>query len=35
MLPFACQVAGIKCRAIGALAGLPWQSDPRLAKFLC
>lgn len=35
MLPFACQVAGIKCRAIGARTGLPWQSDPRLAKFLC
>lgn len=35
MLPFACQVAGIKCRATGARAGLPWQSDPRLAKFLC
>ncbi|KAL6641046.1 hypothetical protein ACP70R_019227 [Stipagrostis hirtigluma subsp. patula] len=35
MLPFACQVAGIKCRAVGARAGLPWQSDPRLAKFLC
>ncbi|XP_062200453.1 uncharacterized protein LOC133903104 [Phragmites australis] len=35
MLPFACQVAGIKCRAIGARAGLPWLSDPRLAKFLC
>ncbi|KAL6883224.1 hypothetical protein ACP4OV_010638 [Aristida adscensionis] len=34
MLPFACQVAGIKCRAVGARAGLPWRSDPRLAKFL-
>ncbi|TVU30438.1 hypothetical protein EJB05_22062 [Eragrostis curvula] len=34
MLPFACQVAAIKCRAVGARAGLPWQSDPRLAKFL-
>ncbi|BAF26714.1 Os10g0465900 [Oryza sativa Japonica Group] len=35
MLPFACQVAGIKCRAIGARSGLPWQSDPRLTKYLC
>lgn len=35
MLPFACQVAGIKCRAIGARTGLPWQSDTRLAKFFC
>ncbi|KAL6641047.1 hypothetical protein ACP70R_019228 [Stipagrostis hirtigluma subsp. patula] len=34
MLPFACQVAAIKCRAIGARTGLPWQSDHRLAKFL-
>ncbi|CAN6304940.1 unnamed protein product [Urochloa humidicola] len=34
MLPFACQVAGIKCRAIGARAGLPWRSDQRLAKYL-
>ncbi|KAK3157732.1 hypothetical protein QOZ80_2AG0127210 [Eleusine coracana subsp. coracana] len=34
MLPFACQVAAIKCRAVGARAGLPWHSDPRLAKFL-
>ncbi|KAJ1295278.1 hypothetical protein BS78_01G211300 [Paspalum vaginatum] len=34
MLPFASQVAGIKCRAIGARAGLPWRSDQRLAKFL-
>ncbi|XP_051215057.2 uncharacterized protein [Lolium perenne] len=24
MLPFACQVAAIKCRAIGARTGLPW-----------
>ncbi|CAM0956871.1 unnamed protein product [Alopecurus aequalis] len=35
MLPFACQVAGIKCRAIGARTGLPWQSDTRLSKYLC
>lgn len=34
MLPFACQVAGIKCRAIGARTGLPWQSDARLSKYL-
>ncbi|CAL4933706.1 unnamed protein product [Urochloa decumbens] len=34
MLPFASQVAGIKCRAIGARAGLPWRSDQRLAKYL-
>ncbi|XP_047043354.1 ketohexokinase-like [Lolium rigidum] len=35
MLPFACQVAAIKCRAIGARTGLPWQSDTRLSKYLC
>ncbi|XP_037450450.1 ketohexokinase-like isoform X1 [Triticum dicoccoides] len=34
MLPFACQVAGIKCRAIGARTGLPWRSDARLSKYL-
>ena len=34
MLPFACQVAGIKCRAIGARTDLPWRSDARLSKYL-
>ncbi|RLN18897.1 ketohexokinase-like isoform X2 [Panicum miliaceum] len=34
MLPFASQVAGIKCRAVGARGGLPWRSDQRLAKYL-
>ncbi|RLN42270.1 hypothetical protein C2845_PM01G40570 [Panicum miliaceum] len=34
MLPFASQVAGIKCRAVGARAGLPWCSDQRLAMYL-
>nr|CAB3494488.1 unnamed protein product [Digitaria exilis] len=27
MLPFASQVAGIKCRAIGARVGLPWRPE--------
>ncbi|KAL3620550.1 hypothetical protein CASFOL_035462 [Castilleja foliolosa] len=34
MLPFAAQVAGIGCRALGARTGLPWRSDPRLSSFL-
>ncbi|XP_020599472.1 uncharacterized protein LOC110038895 [Phalaenopsis equestris] len=34
MLPFACQVAAIACRALGARAGLPYRADPRLASFL-
>ncbi|PIN17731.1 Ribokinase [Handroanthus impetiginosus] len=34
MLPFAAQVAGIGCRALGARTGLPQCTDPRLASFL-
>ncbi|KAK4366138.1 hypothetical protein RND71_014018 [Anisodus tanguticus] len=34
MLPFAAQVAAIKCRALGARAGLPRYTDPHLAPFL-
>ncbi|XP_049376625.1 uncharacterized protein LOC125841515 isoform X1 [Solanum stenotomum] len=34
MLPFASQVAGIGCRALGARAGLPQLTDPRLKPFL-
>ncbi|KAI7750147.1 hypothetical protein M8C21_008175 [Ambrosia artemisiifolia] len=32
MLPFAAQVAAIACRALGARAGLPRLTDPRLAS---
>ncbi|KAG8389134.1 hypothetical protein BUALT_Bualt02G0197600 [Buddleja alternifolia] len=34
MLPFAAQVAGIGCRALGARTGLPLRTDPRLYSFL-
>ncbi|KAH0635144.1 hypothetical protein KY289_036620 [Solanum tuberosum] len=34
MLPFAAQVAAIKCRALGARAGLPRSTDHRLSPFL-
>ncbi|KAK4338223.1 hypothetical protein RND71_042710 [Anisodus tanguticus] len=34
MLTFASQVAGIGCRALGARAGLPHLTDPRLRPFL-
>ncbi|XP_059297362.1 uncharacterized protein LOC132050231 [Lycium ferocissimum] len=34
MLPFAAQVAAIKCRALGARAGLPRYTHPRLTPFL-
>nr|XP_027093924.1 ribokinase isoform X2 [Coffea arabica] len=34
MLPFAAQVAAIKCRALGARTGIPYRTDPRLASFL-
>ncbi|KAF3649606.1 putative receptor-like serine/threonine-protein kinase ALE2-like [Capsicum annuum] len=34
MLPFAAQVAAIKCRTLGARAGLPHYTDPRLSPFL-
>ncbi|KAG5586933.1 hypothetical protein H5410_047367 [Solanum commersonii] len=34
MLPFAAQVAAIKCRALGARAGLPHYTDHRLSPFL-
>ncbi|KAI3449844.1 hypothetical protein Pfo_006509 [Paulownia fortunei] len=34
MLPFAAQVAGIGCRALGARTGLPQRTDPRLTSFL-
>lgn len=34
MLTFASQVAGIGCRALGARAGLPRLTDPRLRPFL-
>ncbi|KAH0643044.1 hypothetical protein KY290_034646 [Solanum tuberosum] len=30
MLPYASQVAAIGCRALGARAGLPQLTDPRL-----
>lgn len=34
MLMFAAQVAAIGCRALGARAGLPHLTDPRLSSFL-
>ncbi|XP_010433175.1 PREDICTED: ketohexokinase-like isoform X2 [Camelina sativa] len=34
MLPFAAQVAGCSCRALGARTGLPHRTDPRLVPFL-
>ncbi|KAM4070180.1 hypothetical protein ACJW30_12G145200 [Castanea mollissima] len=34
MLPFAARVAAANCRALGARAGLPYRTDPRLASFL-
>ncbi|MCD9643517.1 hypothetical protein HAX54_031090 [Datura stramonium] len=34
MLQFAAQVAAIKCRTLGARAGLPRYTDPRLSPFL-
>ncbi|KAL3828105.1 hypothetical protein ACJIZ3_016907 [Penstemon smallii] len=34
MLPFASQVAGIGCRALGARTGLPRRTDHRLISFL-
>ncbi|RDX91281.1 rbsK, partial [Mucuna pruriens] len=34
MLPFAAQVAAVKCRALGARTGLPHRTDPRLASFV-
>ncbi|KAK8982379.1 hypothetical protein V6N11_037550 [Hibiscus sabdariffa] len=34
MLPFAARVAATGCRALGARAGLPLRTDPRLAGFL-
>ncbi|KAH0643956.1 hypothetical protein KY290_035428 [Solanum tuberosum] len=34
MLMFASQVAAIGCRALGARAGLPHLTDPRLSPFL-
>ncbi|PHT58183.1 hypothetical protein CQW23_00546 [Capsicum baccatum] len=34
MLTFASQVAGIGCRALGARAGLPHITDPRLRPLL-
>ncbi|XP_068323791.1 uncharacterized protein [Pyrus communis] len=34
MLPFAAQVAGACCRALGARTGLPHRTDARLASFL-
>ncbi|XP_010447931.1 PREDICTED: ketohexokinase isoform X4 [Camelina sativa] len=34
MLPFAAQVAGCSCRALGARTGLPHLTDPRLVPFL-
>ncbi|KAM7521769.1 hypothetical protein LguiA_011671 [Lonicera macranthoides] len=33
MLPFAAQVAGAGCRAMGARTGLPHRTDPRLSFF--
>ncbi|KAI5395294.1 uncharacterized protein LOC127091026 isoform X1 [Lathyrus oleraceus] len=34
MLPFAANVAGAKCRDLGARSGLPYRADPRLASFI-
>ncbi|CAN4078012.1 unnamed protein product [Withania somnifera] len=34
MLMFASQVAAVGCRALGARAGLPQLTDPRLSPFL-
>ncbi|KAL9676900.1 hypothetical protein QQ045_005121 [Rhodiola kirilowii] len=34
MLPFAAQVAGASCRALGARTGLPFITDPCLSPFL-
>ncbi|RZC72369.1 hypothetical protein C5167_035558 [Papaver somniferum] len=34
MLPFASQVAGASCRALGARTGLPWRTDPRITPHL-
>lgn len=34
MLPFAAQVAAVKCRALGARTGLPHRTDPHLASFI-
>ncbi|KAK7345708.1 hypothetical protein VNO77_16318 [Canavalia gladiata] len=34
MLSFAANVAGAKCRDLGARSGLPYRVDPRLASFI-
>ncbi|KAI3907783.1 hypothetical protein MKW98_008460 [Papaver atlanticum] len=34
MLPFASQVAGASCRALGARTGLPWRTDPCITPHL-
>ncbi|XP_057425953.1 uncharacterized protein LOC130719344 [Lotus japonicus] len=34
MLSFAANVAGAKCRDLGARSGLPYRTDPRLASFI-
>ncbi|KAJ1416828.1 Ribokinase-like [Sesbania bispinosa] len=34
MLSFAANVAGAKCRDLGARSGLPYRADPRLASFI-
>lgn len=34
MLSFAANVAGAKCRDLGARSGLPYRADPRLESFI-
>ncbi|KAH1227531.1 Ketohexokinase [Glycine max] len=34
MLSFAANVAGAKCRDLGARSGLPYRADPRIASFV-
>ncbi|XP_020224934.1 uncharacterized protein LOC109806830 isoform X4 [Cajanus cajan] len=34
MLSFAANVAGAKCRDLGARSGLPYRADPRLGSFI-
>ncbi|KAL2323381.1 hypothetical protein Fmac_027760 [Flemingia macrophylla] len=34
MLSFAANVAGAKCRDLGARSGLPYRADPRIASFI-
>ncbi|KAL5149095.1 Ribokinase [Glycine soja] len=34
MISFAANVAGAKCRDLGARSGLPYRADPRIASFV-